>query len=100
MVAIGLSVMLRCDCARRAGLVWGIFCILATLFVGGTSFEWVLPQQAASTGTHRLIFVILSVGFGVVYGIWQLIAFYSPAVRAWTVHHTHEHHDHSHPAHS
>lgn len=91
MVAIGAGVVLRCDCARRAGLIWGVFCIFASLVVGGAAFEWVLPPQAASTNGHRFTFLVVSVIFGVVYGIWQLIAFYSPAVRAWTA--QHEHHD-------
>ena len=84
MVTIGAGVVLRCDCARRAGLLWGIFCIVASLLLGGTVFEWVLPKQADSTDPHRLVFLALSVGFGLVYGVWQLIAFNSPAVRAWT----------------
>lgn len=81
MVGIGSSIILRCDCARCAGIVWGIFCLVASLALGGAAFYWLLPQQTEPLGTARLVFMLLTVGFGVVFGIWQLIAFNSPAVR-------------------
>jgi len=84
MVGIGSGVVLRCDCARRAGLAWGVFCIVASLLLGGAAFEWVLPQQGDFVEPHRMIFLVLSVAFGVIFGVWQLIAFNGPAVRAWT----------------
>jgi hypothetical protein len=86
LVAIGAGIILRCACARRAGVVWGIFCILASLAIGAAAFGWLLPQQAQAEplGTHRLVFMLVTVGFGLIYGIWQLIAFHSPSVREWT----------------
>jgi len=84
MVGIGAGIILRCDCARRAGVVWGIFCIVASLAIGAAAFDWLLPQQAEPMGTQRLIFMFVSVAFGLVFGIWQLFAFNSPSKRAWT----------------
>lgn len=84
MVGIGSGIILRCDCARRAGIVWGIFCILASLAIGAAAFGWLLPQQTEPLGPQRLIFMALTVLFGLGFGIWQLIAFNSPAVRDWT----------------
>lgn len=88
MVGIGAGIILRCDCARCAGLIWGIFCILASLGIGAAAFGWLWPQQSEPLGLHRLIFMCVTVLFGLVFGIWQLIAFHSPSVRAWT-HHPH-----------
>ncbi len=84
MVAIGAGVVLRCDCARRAGLVWGVFCIVASLLLGGAAFAWVLPQQGDTVDPHRLVFLVLSAAFGVIFGVWQLFAFNSTVVKAWT----------------
>ncbi len=101
MVGIGVGIILRCDCARRAGVVWGIFCILASLGVGAAAFDWLLPQQAEPMGMQRLIFMFVSVAFGLVFGIWQLFALNSPSVRAWTEPERHtQHHSHSQPHHS
>lgn len=87
MVGIGAGIILRCDCARRAGLVWGVFCILASLAIGAAAFFWLLPQQAEPLGPHRMIFMCVTVLFGLIFGIWQLFAFNSPAVREWTDRH-------------
>ena len=84
MVAIGVGIILRCDCARRAGMIWGAFCIIASLVIGAAAFGWLLPQQAEPLGTHRLIFMLVTVGFGLIFGVWQLFALNSPSVRAWT----------------
>jgi len=84
MVAIGVGVILRYDCARRAGMVWGVFCLLASLAVGLACFSWLSPQQPDPPDAHRVIFTLLSVGFGVIFGIWQLVAFNGPEMRAWT----------------
>ena len=84
MVGIGSGIILRCDCARRAGIIWGVFCILASLAIGAAAFGWLLPQQAEPMGPQRLIFMGLTVLFGLIFGIWQLIAFNSPSVREWT----------------
>ncbi|HVU25516.1 MAG TPA: hypothetical protein VHE13_15415 [Opitutus sp.] len=83
MVALGLCIVLRCECARRAAVAWGIFCVFASLLVGVAAFDWLLPQQSEPPGVHRMIFMILSVGFGVIFGIWQLVAFKSPELRSW-----------------
>ncbi len=82
MVSVGCGIVLRCDCARRAGLIWGVFCILVSLVIGAEALGWLWPQEPVST--HRMFFMIVAVGFGVVFGFWQLKAFNSPAVRAWT----------------
>ena len=37
MVGIGLGIVFRSDCARKAGIAWSIFCIIATLGVGGAT---------------------------------------------------------------
>jgi len=84
MVGIGLGVTLRCDCARRAGMIWGVFCILASLAIGAAAFGWLLPQPNDLLGTHRLVFMMLTVVFGVTFGIWQLFALHSSTVREWT----------------
>lgn len=84
MVAIGVGVILRCDCSRRSGVVWGVFCILASLAIGAAAFDWLLPQQSEPLGSQRLLFMIVTVGFGLVFAIWQMFALHSPAVRAWT----------------
>lgn len=83
MVVIGAAIILRCDCARRSGLVWNVFCFLATLAIGVAAFDWLLPQRSEPLGTTRIVFMLLTVGFGLVYSIWQAVAFYSPSVRAW-----------------
>lgn len=84
MVGIGAGIILRCDCARRAGMIWGVFCILASLAIGAAAFGWLLPQQTEPLGPQRLFFMALTVVFGLGFGVWQLIAFNSPSVRAWT----------------
>lgn len=84
MVGIGAGIILRCDCARRAGMIWGAFCILASLAIGAAAFGWLLPQHSEPLATHRLVFMLVTVAFGLVYGIWQLFALNSPTVRAWT----------------
>ena len=87
MVALGLGIILRRDCARRAGVAWGIFCILASIAIGITALGWLWPQGAEPMGTHRLIFMVLAVVFGLVFGVWQLVTFNSAELKAWT-HHT------------
>lgn len=84
MVGTAASIVLRCDCRRCIGLIWGIFCILASLAIGAAAFFWLLPQQAEPLGTHRLVFMLVTVAFGLVFGIWQLFAVNSPSVRSLT----------------
>ncbi|HYP17067.1 MAG TPA: hypothetical protein VEQ65_07630 [Opitutus sp.] len=84
MVAISVGVVLRCDCARRLGMSWGVFCVIASLAIGAAAFDWLLPQQSEPLGSQRVIFMCVTVGFGLVFSIWQLFAMNSPAVRAWT----------------
>lgn len=99
MVGIGVGIILRCDCARRAGLIWGGFCVLASLAIGAAAFDWLLPQQSEPLGTHRLVFMIVSVGFGLAFGIWQLFALNSPSVRAWTAPEPHQEFHPARPSH-
>lgn len=84
MVGIGLGVIFRCDCARRAGLAWGVFCIFASLVIGAIALGWLWPQGTEPLGRPRLVFMCLTVAFGLIFGIWQLFALNSPEVRAWT----------------
>jgi hypothetical protein len=84
MVAISVGIVLRCDCARRAGLIWGVFSLLASLALGASALGWLMPQESEPLSGQRLIFMSVTVAFGVVFGIWQLFALNSPAVRAWT----------------
>ena len=99
MVGIGVGVVLRCDCARRAGMVWGAFCIVASLAIGAAAFGWLLPQQSEPLATHRLVFMLVTVAFGLIYGVWQLFALNSPTVRAWTDHNQSSGHHASQPHH-
>lgn len=98
MVGAAVGIILRCDCARCAGLIWGIFCILASLAIGAAAFFWLLPQQAEPLGTQRLIFMLVTVAFGLLFGIWQLFALNSTSVRNWTEH-THHGDAHTHQPH-
>lgn len=84
MVGAAVGIVLRCDCGRCAGMVWGIFCIFASLAIGAAAFFWLLPQQAEPLRSERLVFMLVTVAFGLVFGIWQLFAVNSPSVRAWT----------------
>jgi tryptophan-rich sensory protein len=96
MVAIGAGLILRCDCARRAGIAWSVFCIIASLAIGTAAFGWLLPQHGEPLGTQRMIFMFVSVAFGLVFGVWQIFALNSPAVREWTEPHRPEKHAHHH----
>lgn len=98
MVAVGAGLILRCDCARRAGIIWGVFCILASLAIGAAALGWLLPQPAEPLTTQRMVFMGVSVAFGLLFGIWQLFALNSPSVRAWTEP-THTHSDKHAPTH-
>jgi hypothetical protein len=84
MVGIGLGIVFRCDCARKAGIIWSIFCIVATLCVGGATLFWTLNQSENSLGRDRLVFLAVTIAFGVLFGLWQLLVLRSPAAREWT----------------
>jgi tryptophan-rich sensory protein len=86
MVAIGLGVIFRCEVARKAGFVWGTFCMIATLAIGVAAFLWLLPQHPESLGTRRIVFMILTVAFGVIFSTWQLIVLRSPTALPWGNH--------------
>ena len=83
MVGIGLGIVLRSECARRAGLAWSVFCLLATLGVAGATALWTFGQSDASLGRDRLVFLGVTIGFGFLFGLWQLRVLRSPAARAW-----------------
>lgn len=93
MVGIGLGIVFRCECARKAGIVWGIFCILATLGVGGATIFWTLGQSGAPMGRDRLIFLGVTIAFGVLFGLWQLLVLRSPAAQEWTAPTRESHHE-------
>jgi hypothetical protein len=86
MVGAAVGIVLRCDCARCAGMIWGVFCILASIAIGAAAFFWLLPQQGDPMGTERLVFMLVTVAFGLLFGVWQLFAVNSPAVRNWAEH--------------
>jgi hypothetical protein len=84
MVGIGLGIVFRCECARKAGVAWSIFCILATLAVGGATFFWTARQSDAALGRDRLIFLGVTIAFGVLFGLWQWMVLRSQAAQEWT----------------
>jgi hypothetical protein len=84
MVGIGLGIVFRCECARKAGIAWSIFCIVATLGVGGATFFWTLRQSDQSLGRDRLVFLGVTIAFGVLFGLWQLLVLRSSSTREWT----------------
>ncbi len=84
MVAVAVGIILRCDCARRAGIIWGVFCIIASLGIGAVALGWLLPQQTEPLGPQRLIFMCVTLAFGLLFGVWQMFALNSAEVRAWT----------------
>ncbi len=84
MVGIGLGIVFRSDCARKAGIAWSIFCIIATLGVGGATIFWALDQSNHSLGRDRLGFLAVTIAFGVLFGLWQLLVLRSPAAQEWT----------------
>jgi hypothetical protein len=88
MVGIGLGVIFRCEVARKAGLAWSIFCIIASVAVGVVAFLWILPQHPESLGTPRVFFMGVTVAFGILFGIWQLVVARSPTALPWSTHHT------------
>lgn len=83
MVAIGLGVVFRCSVARRAGVAWSIFCILASLAVGAATLWWMKPQESWALGRDRVTFMCLAAGFGVLFGLWQLLVLRTPEGQAW-----------------
>lgn len=94
MVGISLGIVFRSECARKAGLVWGVFCIAATLAVGGATYLWAVRQSENALGRDRLVFLAVTVGFGVLFGLWQLVVLRNPAsAEAWRMpHHEPDHH--------
>ena len=84
MVGIGLGIVFRCECARKAGIAWSIFCILATIGVGGATIFWTLGQSDNALGRDRLVFLGVTIAFGVLFGLWQFSVLRSPAAQAWT----------------
>lgn len=83
MVGIGLGIIFRCEVARKAGLIWSIFCIVASIAVGVVAVLWILPQYPHSIGLRRLTFMSLAVAFGVLFGIWQLLVLRSSTALTW-----------------
>ena len=84
MVGIGLGIVFRCECARKAGIAWSIFCIIATLCVGGATLFWTFGQSDNSLGRDRLVFLAVTIAFGVLFGLWQFFVLRSPAAKEWT----------------
>lgn len=84
MVGVSAAITLRCGCARRIGFTWAAFCVLATLGIGAAAFDWLLPQTSEPLSSARVVFMVVTVGFGVVFSVWQFFALNSRAVRDWT----------------
>lgn len=83
MVAIGSSCLFHCECARRAAILWSLFCVLASFAVGALALEWLLGQPETPLSVHRVIFMSLTTGFGFAYAVWQLVALRRPAGSEW-----------------
>lgn len=83
MVGISLGIVFRSECARKAGMAWSIFCIAATLAVGGATYWWAVHQSENALGRDRLVFLAVTVGFGLLFGLWQLLTLRSPASDEW-----------------
>ncbi|MCX6941032.1 MAG: hypothetical protein NTX09_09885 [Verrucomicrobia bacterium] len=62
----------------------GGICIIATLGVGGATIFWTVDQNNNSLGRDRLAFLAVTISFGVLFGLWQLLVLRSPAAKAWT----------------
>lgn len=85
MVAIGSGCLFHGECARRAAIVWSLFCVLASFAVGALALEWLLAQPESPMSIHRLIFMSLTTGFGFSYAVWQLLALRRrPAAARWS----------------
>jgi hypothetical protein len=83
MVAIGLGIILRCDVARRAGVIWGIFCVVASVVIGVAAVRWIFQARSVPLGHDRIFFMFLAVAFGMLFGLWQWRVLQSPAAREW-----------------
>lgn len=99
MVGIGLGLIFRCEVARRAGIVWSYFCIAASLVIGAGMLLWILRPGVEHPGTQRVVFMVLSYSFGVVFGFWQLHVLRSPAGLDWTRRETPVGNESKHPFH-
>lgn len=82
MVGISLGIVFRSECARKAGIVWSIFCLAATLAVGAATYFWAMRQSDNALGRDRLVFLAVTIGFGVLFGLWQVITLRSHAADA------------------
>lgn len=98
MVSISLGIIFRCEVARKAGFIWSIFCLVATVAVGVVMALWILPQHPEALGSRRIVFVVLSVAFGLLFGIWQLMVLRHPTALPWDTAHSPE--SHQRPRHS
>lgn len=84
MVMIGLGIIFRCNCARKAGMAWCIFCLAATVMVGIGALYWILHPRAEPFSMDRAFFVSLAVVFGLVYGAWQYRVLCKTSDEEWT----------------
>jgi hypothetical protein len=84
MIGIGLGIVFRCEVARKAGMVWGVFCILASFAVGVAAIWWILAQRREALGTERIGFMFVTVLFGLLFAGWQFTVLRSPTALAWT----------------
>ena len=84
MVLIGLGIVFRCNCTRKAGVAWCVFCIVASLMVGIAAALWISHPRFEPLSPDRLFFVILACVFGVLFGIWQWKVLRSTSAQEWT----------------
>jgi hypothetical protein len=89
MVGIGLGLILRCEIARRAGIIWSYFCIGVSIVMGAGMLLWILRHPPE---TERVVFAVLTYAFGVIFGFWQLHVLRSPAALDWTKSSAVQHH--------
>jgi len=91
MVVIGLGIIFRCNCARKAGMAWCVFCIAASLMVGVAALFWILQPRYEPFSMDRMFFITLAVVFGVVFGTWQLRVLRGTSDQEWAETHQHHH---------
>jgi hypothetical protein len=79
MVGIGVGIVLKADCGRKAGMCWCVFSLIASLFVGIAAIFWITHPRYVPFSLDRMFFVLLAVVFGLIFGIWQLLVLRGPA---------------------
>ncbi len=84
MVTIGLGIILRCNCARKAGVAWCVFCLIATIGVGVGAALWISQPRYEPFSRDRAAFMVLAIAFGIVFGAWQWWVLRGTSQQEWT----------------